>query len=583
VSASKANPGVIATGGPAVDADDTAAAVVDFLRSEGAARVPHRGGSTLLDHLVETYCILRRWRQPVWLQHAALIHSVYGTDVYRQQLLPLSRRDDVLNVAGARAERLAFLFCVTPREPLLAGTYLWARDLPGPAAGGARAAADEPAATRDELDALVLLHMANLAEQARAKDGSPGSWLARLRELGELLIDSDAVTLPLFIAELAAFSEEHEALARRAYLAGAGSGEDLGTRASRLAAATAVCPVVPEPCVWQAYFSHCRRDLTAARWWAGCARNRLLQLGTAWDKRLTFAEWLELAEALEQPSEREPSVAPETIVDPLALCDATAHKGIGASLSASAPVTDRPPDPDAARKRFQRYIQTLGEADESTPGAIYPDLPGQPWYDPQHFPLARYLESHYETIRAEIVALRSSRFHPESEGIERSGDWDVAFLYERGRRRDEVCDACPVTTRGIEAYSAMRTMAGLSYVSRMRGSTHIRAHRGPTNLRVRCHLAIKVPDGDCAIRVGDETRRWEEGKCLVFDDYFEHEAWNRTADDRIVLVADMWHPGLSPTEVSLLEGLHKYAFVHARKLSRYWAANAAAARGPNTE
>jgi aspartyl/asparaginyl beta-hydroxylase (cupin superfamily) len=69
----------------------------------------------------------------------------------------------------------------------------------------------------------------------------------------------------------------------------------------------------------------------------------------------------------------------------------------------------------------------------------------------------------------------------------------------------------------------------------------------------------------------------------VFDDYFEHEAWNRTADDRIVLVADMWHPGLSPTEVSLLERLHKYAFVHARKLSRYWAANAAAARGPNTE
>jgi aspartyl/asparaginyl beta-hydroxylase (cupin superfamily) len=89
---------------------------------------------------------------------------------------------------------------------------------------------------------------------------------------------------------------------------------------------------------------------------------------------------------------------------------------------------------------------------------------------------------------------------------------------------------------------------------------------------------VKVPDGDCAIRVGDETRRWHEGKCLVFDDYFEHEAWNRTDEDRLVLIVDLWHPGLSATEVTLLEGLHRYAQFHARKLNRYWSANAAATR-----
>jgi len=55
----------------------------------------------------------------------------------------------------------------------------------------------------------------------------------------------------------------------------------------------------------------------------------------------------------------------------------------------------------------------------------------------------------------------------------------------------------------------------------MRGSTHIESHRGPTNIRVRCHLGVKVPDGDCAIRMGEEIRRWKEGKCLVFDDYFD--------------------------------------------------------------
>jgi aspartyl/asparaginyl beta-hydroxylase (cupin superfamily) len=122
----------------------------------------------------------------------------------------------------------------------------------------------------------------------------------------------------------------------------------------------------------------------------------------------------------------------------------------------------------------------------------------------------------------------------------------------------------------------MRTVAGLIYVSRMRASTHIHPHRGPTNLRVRCHLGISVPDGDCAIRVGAETRHWRDGECLVFDDTFEHEAWNHTADDRIVLIVDMWHPGLSATEVSLLQGLHGYTHAYARRLNRYWSANAAA-------
>ena len=123
----------------------------------------------------------------------------------------------------------------------------------------------------------------------------------------------------------------------------------------------------------------------------------------------------------------------------------------------------------------------------------------------------------------------------------------------------------------------MRTITGLIYLSRMRAGTHIAAHRGPTNLRLRCHLGIDVPRGDCGIRVGDETRQWEAGRCLVFDDFFEHEAWNHTEHDRIVLIVDLWHPGLSATEVRLLEGLHGYTYAHARKLGGYWAANAAAA------
>lgn len=34
------------------------------------------------------------------------------------------------------------------------------------------------------------------------------------------------------------------------------------------------------------------------------------------------------------------------------------------------------------------------------------------------------------------------------------------------------------------------------------------------------------------------------GKCLVFDDSYEHEVWNRTEGERVLLLFDLWHPDL---------------------------------------
>ena len=498
--------------------------LIAFLDAEGAGNVSHSRGRSQLDHLVDTADIVRRWGQPEWLADAALIHSVYGTEAFQAQLVSLSRRSDVAAVAGDRAERLAYLFSVTPRRPLLAGTHRWARDLPWTDAQG------KPP-TSEELDALVLLHMANIAEQAS------GAWLAKVGQLAELLPEGDR---PLFTVQLAGFEEEDEKLARRSYRGALLSeGEE---RASALALAAAACPVVPEPCVWLAHLAASQGDDAASRAWAAQARKRLWALGTAWDKRRSFDDWLAAIDSLE---------------------------------SRANDVSIAPPDAEAGRTRFQRYVEGFVDEGRRRPGLVYPDLPSRPWHDPRDFPLVAYLESHFDQIRAELLALTD--FHPESERIGRTGDWDVAFLYERGRRHDDVCDACPVATRGIEMHRTIRTMAGLIYVSRMRAHTHIDAHRGPTNLRVRCHLGLDVPDGDCAIRVGADTRRWTEGRCLVFDDHFEHEAWNHTDEDRLVLIVDLWHPVLSDAEVMLLEGLQGYAHIHAERLARYWSANARAA------
>ena len=72
--------------------------------------------------------------------------------------------------------------------------------------------------------------------------------------------------------------------------------------------------------------------------------------------------------------------------------------------------------------------------------------------------------------------------------------------------------------------------------SLFRPGTHLYPHSGEIPNVLRCHLPLVVPVGDQGLRIGGETRVWQPGKCLVFDDTFEHEAWNRGDGDRVVLL-----------------------------------------------
>lgn len=56
---------------------------------------------------------------------------------------------------------------------------------------------------------------------------------------------------------------------------------------------------------------------------------------------------------------------------------------------------------------------------------------------------------------------------------------------------------------------------------------------------MRVHLGVVVPEG-CTLMVNGQEKRWEEGKVMVFDDTFRHEAWNPSFDqERIVLMFDI--------------------------------------------
>ena len=171
------------------------------------------------------------------------------------------------------------------------------------------------------------------------------------------------------------------------------------------------------------------------------------------------------------------------------------------------------------------------------------------------------------------MKVRPSNYFEEAEDIGRTGSWQVCMLYEQGRRNDDICDQCPTTTAVLEGHDSVRRSAGLIYLSKMAPQTHVAAHQARGNLRLRCHLALSIPEGDCAIRVGDTVHRWEEGKCIVFDDSFEHEVWNRTDEPRLVLLIDLWHPDLTKLERAALDTVNWMSLEKARAMMGTWHRN----------
>jgi beta-hydroxylase len=79
---------------------------------------------------------------------------------------------------------------------------------------------------------------------------------------------------------------------------------------------------------------------------------------------------------------------------------------------------------------------------------------------------------------------------------------------------------------------------------------HIGEHRGPYKGVLRYHLGLRIPEPTeaCGIRVGGELAHWQEGHGLLFDDTYQHEAWNDTDGVRVVLFMDVIRPLRPPAK-----------------------------------
>jgi hypothetical protein len=226
--------------------------------------------------------------------------------------------------------------------------------------------------------------------------------------------------------------------------------------------------------------------------------------------------------------------------------------------------------PDVARVRNAVWVQTHERpfkylTPNQRPSLFYmPDLPATPIVPRERLPWAAAIEARTAEVRDEyLAAVEAGATHapyvdaatrgPIWQALRGKLDWSSLHLYKVGAPTP-FTRLFPKTLAALEAADVvhLRGRPVELLFSRLRPGAHIPPHYGTENQRITVHLPLIVP-GDCEIRVGSARHAWREGELFAFDDSFEHEAWNRSGQDRVVLIFQAHNPDLRPEERAAIE------------------------------
>jgi aspartyl/asparaginyl beta-hydroxylase (cupin superfamily) len=178
----------------------------------------------------------------------------------------------------------------------------------------------------------------------------------------------------------------------------------------------------------------------------------------------------------------------------------------------------------------------------------YAKLPNKWVYENSDFPWAQKLEEEWLPIRQELDRLLLRRdelpsisdISPDAATISTDRGWKTFMLTGYGFTSKRNVALCPNTWRTLQCIPGLTT----AMFSIFEPGKRLPAHRGPYNGVLRLHLGLLVPrqQSQTGIRVGGQTCHWQEGRVLIFDDAFEHEAWNDTDQVRVVMFVDFVKP-----------------------------------------
>ncbi|MEP6342986.1 MAG: aspartyl/asparaginyl beta-hydroxylase domain-containing protein [Maricaulaceae bacterium] len=175
-------------------------------------------------------------------------------------------------------------------------------------------------------------------------------------------------------------------------------------------------------------------------------------------------------------------------------------------------------------------------------------VPDTPKLSNEHFDFLNIFTDNWETIRDEaqdVLKFRNTipSFHeisPDQYRLSTEQNWKTFVLYGFGQRLEKNTVLTPKTADILESVPNLQT----AMFSILAPGYHIPAHKGVTKGILRSHLGLIIPKDreKCRIRVDDTITPWKEGEIFVFDDTYEHEVWNDTDEERVILLFDFDRP-----------------------------------------
>jgi aspartate beta-hydroxylase len=197
----------------------------------------------------------------------------------------------------------------------------------------------------------------------------------------------------------------------------------------------------------------------------------------------------------------------------------------------------------------------------------FPRIPAIEFFDRADFPWIASVEAATADIRQELLQLLEAAredFAPyvnhepgaplnQWRDLNNSRRWSALFLYKDGEPQQKHIERCPRTVAAL-AHAPQVDIpkrGPTAFFSRLEPKTYIPAHTGSSNTRLTVHIPLIVPPA-CRFRVGGSVREWQVGTAFLFDDTIEHEAWNDSDEQRVVLIFDIWNPLLTAAERDLM-------------------------------
>lgn len=150
----------------------------------------------------------------------------------------------------------------------------------------------------------------------------------------------------------------------------------------------------------------------------------------------------------------------------------------------------------------------------------------------------KILESKHQVIKDELENYIYEKGYDSLKsfysGYSSNNGWLTIPLIFFTIHNAELLNSFPETKQILKSIPELIT----AEFSILKANTIIQAHEGYSKEVMRTHLGLKIPDGNLALKCMNEDKQWKEGKTFSFNDGYMHEAWNKTENERWVLMLD---------------------------------------------